>query len=282
MKHLNHMCNSRISMIIIIAACLVAVAGCAGVERQDRPAAVPEVRPGVLAGYLPAKALPNSLVLLPPPPASGSAAFALDEDVSRRKLALYNTPRWLLAGSDADLSFPHAAGTFSCALNAPITEEDTPHLYMLLRRTLTDAGLSTYAAKNHYRRTRPFVLNKGPVCPADEKIKAWLEKDGSYPSGHTATGWAWALILSEISPGDADAILSRGRAFGESRNVCNAHWHSDVVQGYLVGAGTVSRLHADPAFRADLEAAKAELAAVRAKGLKPTRDCKAEAGALGR
>jgi len=49
-----------------------------------------------------------------------------------------------------------------------------------------------------------------------------------------------------------------------------------------VGAGTVSRLHADPAFRADLEAAKAELASVRAKGLKPTRDCKAEAGALGR
>jgi len=47
-----------------------------------------------------------------------------------------------------------------------------------------------------------------------------------------------------------------------------------------VGAGTVARLHADPAFRADLEAAKAELAAVRAKGLKSTRDCKAEAEAL--
>jgi acid phosphatase (class A) len=39
-------------------------------------------------------------------------------------------------------------------------------------------------------------------------------------------------------------------------------------------------LHADPAFRADLEAAKAEVAAIRAKGLKPTRDCTAEAAAL--
>jgi len=70
-----------------------------------------------------------------------------------------------------------------------------------------------------------------------------LEKDGSYPSGHSAVGWAWALILSEISPAQTDAILARGRVFGESRNVCNVHWHSDVVQGRSMGASTVARLH---------------------------------------
>jgi acid phosphatase (class A) len=184
----------------------------------------------------------------------------------------------MLAASDADLMFPHAAGTFSCALSAPITEEDAPHLYMLLRRTLTDAGLSTYAAKNHFNRDRPFELNIAPICTPEEK--AMLEKDGSYPSGHTAVGWAWALILSEISPEQTDAILARGRAFGESRNVCNVHWHSDVIQGRFMGAGTVARLHADFTFRADVEAAKVELAAVRAKDLKPTRDCNAEASAM--
>ena len=47
-----------------------------------------------------------------------------------------------------------------------------------------------------------------------------------------------------------------------------------------MGASTVARLHADPTFRADLEAAKTELAAVRAKGLKPQRDCAAEAAAM--
>ncbi len=107
-----------------------------------------------------------------------------------------------------------------------------------------------------------------------------LRKDGSYPSGHTAIGWAWALILSEIAPEHADAILARGRAYGESRVICNVHWHSDVVEGRFVGAAAVARLHADPAFRADLEAAKAEFAAVRIRGLKPTRDCQAEADAL--
>ena len=71
-------------------------------------------------------------------------------------------------------------------------------------------------------------------------------------------------------------------AYGESRNVCNVHWHSDVVQGRTIGAGVVARMHAEPAFRADLEAARSELAAVRARNAKPSRDCAAEAAALTR
>ena len=142
----------------------------------------------------------------------------------------------------------------------------------------TDAGLSTYRAKNKYQRPRPFMVNGEPICtPAEEER---LKKSGSYPSGHTALGWAWALILTEMAPERADAILARGRDFGESRNVCNVHWHSDVVEGRLMGASVVARLHSDPAFRADLEKAKAELEAVRDKDLKPTRDCQAEADAL--
>jgi acid phosphatase (class A) len=62
--------------------------------------------------------------------------------------------------------------------------------------------------------------------------------------------------------------------------VCNAHWESDVIEGRFVGAAAVARLHADAAFLADLEAGKAELASVRAKGLKPVRDCDAEASAM--
>jgi acid phosphatase (class A) len=243
-----------------------------------QPAPVPEIRPGILAGYLPTKVLPNSLALLPSPPAAASAALALDEDFSRKTLKLRDTPRWTLAADDADLTFPHAAGTFSCALNAPITERDTPHLYMLMRRSLADVGHSTYAAKDHYRRIRPFAVNKQPICtPDDEKH---LLHDGSYPSGHTAIGWGWALILSEIAPDRTDALLARRRAFGQSRVVCNVHWESDVIEGRLMGAATVARLHADLMFLADLEAAKAELAGARAKGLGPTRSCDAEAAAM--
>jgi len=268
----------RLGRILPVLLSMGVVVGCHRVETKNEPAEVPEIRPGILAGYLQPEELPNSMDLVPPPPAKGSAAFALDEEVSRRNLGLRGTPRWDLAIEDANLMFPKAAGTFSCALGVPITEEDTPHLYMLIRRTLADAGLSTYRAKDHYQRGRPFMVNGQPTCTPDEE--AYLKKDGSYPSGHTALGWAWALILTEIAPERADAILARGHAFGESRSICNVHWHSDVVQGRFMGAAAVARLHADPMFRADLEAAKAEVAAVRAKGLKPSRDCKAEAEAL--
>jgi acid phosphatase (class A) len=121
-------------------------------------------------------------------------------------------------------------------------------------------------------------VNKAPSCTPDEE--KFLKMNGSYPSGHTAVGWAWALILGEIAPERIDQILARGRVFGESRVVCNVHWQTDVVEGRFLGAGIVSILHADPTFCADLEAAKVELAAIRAKGLEPLRDCAAENAAI--
>jgi acid phosphatase (class A) len=84
----------------------------------------------------------------------------------------------------------------------------------------------------------------------------------------------------KIAPDQTDAILARGAAYGESRSVCNAHWHSDIEQGRVMGAGVVARLHADPAFRADLEAAKSELTAIRAQNVKLVKDCTGEAAAL--
>ena len=270
--------RSIMSAFIAVMVCITLTGGCAGPGRPGRPAAVPEIYPGISVGYLAQEALPDSLFLLPMPPAPGTAAMALDEEASRRGLALRNTPRFALAARDANLTFPEAAGAFSCALNAPITEQETPYLITLLRRSLTDAGFSTFRAKDRYRRARPFMVNGAPSCTPDKE--EGLSKNGSYPSGHAAAGWAWALILTEIAPDRTDAILARGRAFGESRVVCNVHWLSDVVEGRLMGAGTLARLHADEAFRADLKAAKAELAAVRAKGLKPLRDCDRESKAM--
>lgn len=229
-------------------------------------------------GYLSRDAVPSSLVQVPPPPAAGSPAMVLDEAIAQRSFALRGTPRWQLAIEDADLSFPAAAGTFTCALGVGITQSDMPHLWLLLQRSARDLGATTRTAKEHYKRQRPFMVNGQPICTPEYTKQ--LEHDGSYPSGHTTTGWGWALILAELAPDRTDALMVRGRSVGESRNVCNVHWHSDVMQGRLIAAGTVARLHAEQEFRADLEAARTELAAARAKGVPPTRDCAAEAAAL--
>jgi acid phosphatase (class A) len=209
---------------------------------------------------------------------AGSAALAADAEAYRVTRALRDTPRWALATQDANLAFPDAGGTFSCALDAPITEAATPHLYVLMRRILADGGLAGYAAKDHYQRRRPFMEYRDASCTPQEEPQ--LVRDASYPSGHAAIGWTWALVLAEIAPERADAILARGYAYGQSRVVCGVHWQSDVTAGRVVAAGVVARLHADPAFRADLAAAKAELAEARRQSLRPTRDCGAEAAAL--
>jgi acid phosphatase (class A) len=264
-----------LSISALIATCFALTVSSTQLEPSQGLKPVAEIRPGLLVGYLPREAYPDSAKLSPPPPAEGSAALAADEEISRKNLALRDTARWQLAIQDTKLSFPQAAGTFSCALGIAVTEQDSPHLYMLLRRSLTDAAFSTSAAKDYYKRMRPFVVNQQPVCsPGGTKR---VKKNAAYPSGHAAVGWAWALILSEISPEQTDAILARGRSFGQSRVVCNLHWQSDVAEGGVIGAAMVARLHADPVFRDALEAARAEVVSARAKGLKPDRDCEAEA-----
>lgn len=121
-------------------------------------------------------------------------------------------------------------------------------------------------------------MNAAPICtPKDE---AALRNDGSYPSGHSAIGWGWALILAEIAPDRADAILARGRAFGQSRVIYNVHWLSDTEEARLMASATVARMHAQPEFLADMAAARAEIAAARARKLRPTTDCGAEAAQL--
>lgn len=251
-----------------------------GAENTGASATANPMTPAVprAMGYLPAGAMPSSAALVPPPPAPDSAAMARDEDVSRSALAMHGTPRWALAAQDAVLSFPQVAETFSCALNAQISDETTPKLMTLLRRTLIDAGRSTSEAKRKYQRARPFMVNNKPMCTPDRDQA--LRADGSYPSGHSAIGWAFGLVLSEVSPEQAEAIIARGRAFGQSRIVCNVHWQSDVLEGQMMASAVVARMHAEPAFRADVDAARAELTALRAKGAAPARTCSVESETL--
>ena len=281
MRHSQSKKNIALKSVIMVISSFVLITGCASMQdtaRPAKPAAVPELRRGVPIGYFEIAELPDSLKLVPVVPEPDSAVSALDQAVSQFYLKLKGTPRWDLAKTDAHLTFPEAAGTFSCALGGPITEDGTPYLYQLLRRTLVDAGLATYRAKNEYERPRPFMLNNEPICVPEEEEA--LRESGSYPSGHTAIGWAWALILSEIAPDRVNEIMVRGRAYGESRMVCNLHWNSDVSEGRTVASAVVAKLHANPGFLYDLAAAKEEIAAVRAENLPPTRDCQAEGAAL--
>jgi acid phosphatase (class A) len=100
-------------------------------------------------------------------------------------------------------------------MGVKIDSKQTPRLYAMMQKMLSDFGLSTYGVKNKYNRVRPFVVHNEATCRADQE--AILRSDGSYPSGHTAAGWGWALVFAQINPERADALLKRGIEFGQSR-----------------------------------------------------------------
>ena len=252
------------------------LAGCTSTAPE--PEQVAEIYPGILQGYLPMDDPLLSVEFVPPAPAPDSPRQVKDDAVVAQMLPLRGSARWDLAIADAELSFPGAAEAFSCALGIRVTEAATPDLYMLLRRTLADLGISTSSAKKAYQRERPFMVNGEPMCTPEEEDK--LRKDGSYPSGHTAIGWGWGLILSELAPERAEALIARGRSFGESRNVCNVHWRSDIIAGRMAGAAAVARLHTNAEFLTAMAAAREDIERARAGGLTPERDCAWEASAL--
>jgi acid phosphatase (class A) len=171
---------------------------------------------------------------------------------------------------------PGATGAMACAAGRHIDAVATPQTYKLLIRAATDFSGSTRSAKDHYRRSRPFMTNGQPSCtPEAEKV---LRTNGSYPSGHSAIGYGWGLVLAQVLPDRATDLVARGIAFGDSRRVCNVHWLSDVEQGRVTATATFARLQASPAFQADIAAARDELA--QRAPVAPDRDCAAEAAAL--
>jgi acid phosphatase (class A) len=257
---------------LAVAATVAGLTGVAVLAQQ--PAQLAPAPAHTLAeGYL---SLPtaDSLAIAPPPPASGSAAEARDMAASRAALTLRGTARWALATADADVFGPHITAAMSCAAQVDIGAATTPKLDALLHRTMTDLALSGAVIKRTYNRARPFMANGEGTCTPD--WEPLLRKDGSYPSGHSAIGYGWGLILAQLLPDRASALVARGRAFGDSRRVCNAHWLSDVEEGRVTAAMTVARLNADAAFLADLDAARAELRTAHA----PPHGCDAEASAL--
>jgi membrane-associated phospholipid phosphatase len=247
---------------------------CNPVRTGNRCAGLPVEMPGAAdSAYLSPEAMPDGLRILPPPPEKNGPRAITDRQVFAATRRLKGTARWRVATSDVDTdAFEH----FACALGVRLTPQIAPALARLLDRAGT-AGMVD-PVKQYYRVPRPFVGSDAPIC---QTRTAHLAGNGDYPSGHTANGWMEALILAELAPDRATEILARGRAFGESRLICGAHSLSAVQAGWLAGAAATAALHGSAAFRADLDAARREMAVVRSSAPAPAADiCRSEAKAL--
>lgn len=246
----------------LIALALTALTACAS-HPQGTASADPSMGPPPtdLVGYFQANPLDGKTILGPPPAADsphGKADRALYDDTR----SLEGSARWKTAVQDNDLWGGGALKRFSCAAGVDISERQTPATLRMLHRIELDVRTVGTPAKDAYGRVRPAIGNDKPICVPRED---WMKTNSSYPSGHSMTAWSWALILAELVPAKADAVLTVGRESGESRMICGVHFISDVEAGRTLGSAMVARLHADPAFATDLARAKREMAAAKTK-----------------
>lgn len=212
---------------------------------------------GAHVGYLGTR-VPDLVAILPRPPETGSAQERADDAFFLKTRGLVGSPRWRMATADVETK---GYARFACAIGMDLKPGMAPALDRLIDRTAMDA-LVMGLAKKTFARPRPFKAHPGaPIC---DHVTTDLDTTYDYPSGHATRGYATALILAELLPQRADALLARGRDYAESRAICGVHSQSAVRAGMLAGAALVAVEHGHAAFIADLEAARAELSALRA------------------
>ena len=267
--------RTSLRRVLAIGCLAVTIGGCGAVGTPKRPAPA-----GDDQGYLTASSPIDAIAFLRPPPATDSVAQRHDEEVAAAAVALRGGPRWTIATADAEfMNKALAASSFECALGVPLSQDGTPATMHLLGRVRTDVMTVSRDVKTHFQRPRPFMVNGQPTCsPGDEKL---LRGNGAYPSGHAMLGWLWALTLADVAPEHAQALLARGRAYGESRVVCNVHWRSDVIAGRDLADVAATLVRGNPAYQRDVEAARREIRRLSTSGTPSSRDCAAETAALG-
>lgn len=247
---------------------LMAVGGAALAEaaKPAPPAAAP------VQGYLGTSA-PDTYRILPPAPVAGTIRYQADRSTFLATRSLKDGPRWALAQQDDKIG--EILKDMACSVGVELTPQNAPKTLAVLIKMRPDVGYATNHPKDIYQRKRPYLIDEGPVCI--EKSDA-LAHSPDYPSGHVTYGWTVGLILAELVPDRATEVLVRARAFGESRMVCGVHNMSAVESGRTNASILVAGLHGSAAFRKDMDAARVEIAKVRAAGPAPDpAACAAEA-----
>jgi acid phosphatase (class A) len=124
----------------------------------------------------------------------------------------------------------------------------------LLASVMETAKPIVTAAKGDFNRPAPFTANSRIFTAIEHPTGS------SYPSGTTTRAVLDSLVLAELAPDNAQAIIARGQQIGDDRVTAGVEYPSDVKAGQMLARAVFQRLKDDPQFQADLKAAKAEVA----------------------
>lgn len=212
--------------------------------------------------YIPAEQLPHLLSIMPAPPAFNSPEFASDEvRYNWGKVQRQDSVRLAIAIADAEWNdLEVVLSRWQEAFGMPVSKATTPHIYALLVNSITTVDPMRIEPKAFYHRQRPFE-RYGDSMPSHEE--SFLRGEGSYPSGHSLRGWLIGLVLAQVAPERAEAILARSWDYCNSRVIVGAHWQSDVDNSRTAASVGFCVLQGCDRFRTQLLEAQREYQAQR-------------------
>jgi acid phosphatase (class A) len=202
---------------------------------------------------------PEQLVMssvLPSPPANDSWK-TLGELADLHRLQDTRTPAEVAQAQADDAE--ESIFIFAGVLGPKFNRASLPKTALLSDHVKGNEGVIVNAAKKHFHRPRPYHLDPTlhPVCKTTENRANY-----AYPSGHGSVGYLTALVLAQIVPEKRDAILARADEYAHNREVCGVHYSSDESASRAVAYAMFGLLMNHPQFKAELEAATAELRSV--------------------
>ena len=223
---------------------------------QDQPAA-PAKRPPRTLHFLTAEQLDPGR-LLPPPYKDGSDLQKADlAEVERvyhgRTPERRATAEWDDKHESVELFFTVLGPKFDL--------KALPATAKLMAETDNEQSVAANIAKRYFLRNRPWAIDPSLVACDYKPGAAPLT---SYPSGHATLSYSLGYVLAALMPEKSQLILGRAEEYAYSRVVCGAHYQSDIEASHVFGTELAMMLLDNPKFRADFDAAKAEL---RAAGL---------------
>jgi len=192
---------------------------------------------------------------LPAPPADGSAAAKAEVAELHAIEAARSAEALASAKSDDETK---NASIFARIMGPGFDLKALPATAKLMGEVRTEEKVAADSAKAYFKRKRPWIVDPSfRSCSRDD------EPLSGYPSGHATMGFAMAVVLADMAPDRAQALLARAQVYADNRLVCGMHFRSAIVAGQVLGTVVANDLLANPAFRADRDAAEAELRAAK-------------------
>jgi acid phosphatase (class A) len=202
--------------------------------------------------YLPS-GKPDGAELLPPPPLPGSAEEAADMATVRSVFHARTEAERKRATMDSTLSF----SLFAPAIGPDFDLERLPKTKAMLEKMKKDIQEAINLPKDRYQRKRPYQLDDGLTLGKPEP-------SFGYPSGHSARGTVYAMLLAELYPEKKEPILAIGRDIGWDRVLIGKHFPTDIYAGRVLGRAIVRELKKNDSFQHDFAEAKEEIESLRA------------------